>query len=186
MEGRADHTFKCYHCIQLKPAFDVARSAVRFEAVAAKIIYRFKYRNGIWLRHELVNWLENCVRVWYPDFAPDMICPVPLYPARARQRGYNQASLLAAELARRLRRPFMTDALIRTRPTETQTHLTAMQRLSNVSQAFEAASARRLKDRAVLLVDDVMTTGATVSSCARALKAAGCRSVHVATLARGQ
>lgn len=186
LEGRADHAYTCYHCIQLDPAFDVARSTVRFEGVAAELIHRFKYRDALWLRHELVGWLETCVRVWYPDFAPDLICPVPLYHARARERGYNQAALLAAGLARRMRRRFEPRALVRTRPTETQTHLTARQRLSNVSQAFVAVSARRLAGRAVLLVDDVMTTGATVNSCARALKAAGCGTVRVVTLARGQ
>ncbi len=186
LEGRADHAYTCYHCVQLEPAFDIARSAVRFEGVAAELIHRFKYRQSLWLREELADWLAACVRVWYPDFHPDFVCPVPLYHARARERGYNQAALLAAELARRIRRPFWAGALVRTRPTETQTHLTARQRLSNVAQAFEAASPRRLNGRAALLVDDVMTTGATVSSCARALKAAGCSAVYVATLARGQ
>jgi ComF family protein len=186
LEGRADHAYSCYHCAGLEPAFDLARSAMRFEGVAAEIIHRFKYRQALWLRDELADWLTACVRVWYPSFQPDFVCPVPLHRTRARERGYNQSALLASGLARRIGCPFRDDALVRTRATETQTHLTARQRLSNVSQAFKAAPAHRLTGRTVLLVDDVMTTGATVSACARALKDAGCGVVCVVTLARGQ
>lgn len=186
IQGRADHEFICAHCDVMRPQFDRARSAVRFEGAAAEAIHRFKYNGAIWLCEELANWLETCVRVWYADLRPDFVCPVPLYPARRRQRGYNQAELLSALLARRMNWRHEPAALRRTRPTETQTHLTAAQRLSNVHQAFAVRSADCVKGRTALLVDDVMTTGATVSACARALKAAGASCVVVATLARGQ
>jgi ComF family protein len=186
IEGRADHSYVCYHCTELEPEFDFARSAVRFEGVAAQVIHRFKYRRASWLRDELVDWLMSCVNVWYSSFRPDLICPVPLYHARARARGYNQSALLASALARRIGCPYRGDVLVRTRPTETQTHLTARERLSNVSQAFKGTSAQIVNGRSVLLVDDVMTTGATVSACARALKRVGCDVVCVVTLARGQ
>lgn len=186
LEGRADHAYTCYHCAQMQPSFDRARSAVRFEGVAAELIHQFKYSSALWLRDEFLDWLFACLQVHYPDVAVDAVCPVPLHPARARERGFNQAALLASGLARRLRKPCWHHALARVHPTETQTHLTARQRLSNVAHAFRARTGVRLRDRAILLVDDVMTTGATTSACARVLKEAGCRSVHVVTLARGQ
>ena len=185
LEGRADHAYTCFHCTEMQPAFDRARSAVRFEGVAAQLIHQFKYHAALWLRDEFVDWLAACCQVHYPDLRFDAVCPVPLYPARQRERGYNQAALLADGLARRLRSPLWRNALRRPRPTETQTHLTARQRLSNVADAFRGGSGR-ITGKALLLVDDVMTTGATTSACARALKEAGCRSVHVVTLARGQ
>ncbi len=186
LEGRVDHAYTCYHCTQMAPAFDRARSAMRFEGPVPALIHQFKYGSALWLRSEFVSWLEACVGVHYAGEQVDAVCPVPLYPARARERGYNQAALLAAGLAKRLRKPFWSSALERVRPTETQTHLTARQRLSNVADAFRARSKPRLQGRSVLLVDDVMTTGATTSACALALKEAGCRVVNVVTLARGQ
>lgn len=186
LEGRADHVYTCFHCAQTLPAFDKARSAMRFDGVAADLIHQFKYHSALWLREEFVDWLAACLQVHYPDIAVDAVCPVPLYPARERERGFNQAALLASGLARRLRKPFWRSAVSRVRRTETQTHLTARQRLSNVADAFMARAGSRLSGRSVLLIDDVMTTGATTSACARALKNAGCRSVHVVTLARQQ
>jgi ComF family protein len=186
LEGRADHAYTCFHCTNMQPAFDRARSAVRFDGVAARLIHLFKYHAALWLRPELVDWLDACRRVHYPDVAFDAVCPVPLHPARARERGYNQAEILAAALAGRLRRPLWRSVLRRVRHTDTQTHLTARQRLSNVADAFQVNQPGRVRNGSVLLVDDVMTTGATTSACARALKESGCRSVHVLTLARGQ
>lgn len=181
-----DHAYTCFHCEQMQPAFDRARSAVRFEGVAADLIHQFKYHAALWLRAEFTDWLQACVHVHLADLAVDAVCPVPLYPARQRERGYNQAAILASALARRLNRPFWAGALRRVRPTDTQTHLTARQRISNVAHAFESSRRARLSGKSLLLVDDVMTTGATVSACAQALKRSGCRSVYVVTLARGQ
>lgn len=159
---------------------------MRFDGLAADMIHQFKYHSALWMRDEFVHWLDVCLKVHYPDLDVDAVCPVPLYPARERERGFNQALLLAGGLARRLRKPVWRKAVLRVRRTETQTHLTARQRLSNVAEAFWARRSARLAGRSVLLVDDVMTTGATTSACARALKDAGCRSVHVVTLARQQ
>ncbi|MCO5044478.1 MAG: ComF family protein [Verrucomicrobia bacterium] len=186
LEGRVDHAYTCYHCTQMGPSFDRARSAMRFEGAVPTLIHQFKYRGALWLRKELVSWLVACVNVHYAAEAVDAVCSVPLYPARARERGYNQAAILAAALARHLHKPFWSRDLTRVRPTETQTHLTARQRLSNVAGAFRTRSSDRLRGRSILLVDDVMTTGATTSACAQALKEAGCRVVNVVTLARGQ
>lgn len=185
LEGRVDHAYICYHCTQMQPAFDLARSAVRFEGVAATLIHQFKYHGALWLQDDLTDLLEACVQVHYSGVPAEAVCAVPLHPARQRERGYNQARVLAAALAARLRLPFWPRVIGRPRPTVTQTHLTARERLSNVTGAFKVRNADRIRGRRLLLVDDVMTTGATTSECARALKKAGAAQVHVVTLARG-
>ena len=158
---------------------------MRFEGVVTSLIHDFKYHHALWLEEELTDLLQACVGAHYGGLAFDAVCAVPLHPVRRRERGFNQAALLAARLARRLRLPWRRGGLVRARDTGTQTHLTARERLSNVKGAFEAGGDRRWGGKRLLLVDDVMTTGATVSACAEALKRAGAASVHVVTLARG-
>ncbi len=111
--------------------------------------------------------------------------PVPLYPKRERERGFNQAGLLAEELSRGMGLPVLTRGMRRVRATATQTRLTAAQRVHNVRGVFAVSAPDRVRGARVVLVDDVMTTGATVNECARVLKAAGAAAVMVVTVARG-
>ncbi|MFH0954425.1 MAG: ComF family protein [Verrucomicrobiota bacterium] len=185
VDGRVDDAFVCYHCAESEPFFERARSAARYRGVLQDLLREFKYREGLWLRHELARLLEACVTAHYEPDGIDAVAFVPLYPARRRERGFNQAELLAGSLARRLRKPLLGRCLVRVRPTGSQTNLTAPQRASNVRGAFETRRRRRLEGRNVLLVDDVMTTGATVNECARALKEGGAARVYVVTVARG-
>lgn len=185
VEGRIDHVYTCFHCEQTEPLFDRARSAVRFEGGNTRLIRDFKYHHGLWLQEELADLLQACVQAHYGELTFDAVCAVPLHHLRLRERGFNQAALLAASLARRLRLPVQGRGLVRRRNTGTQTHLTARERLSNVKGAFGVRRSADWRGRRLLLVDDVMTTGATVSACAGALKDAGAASVHVVTLARG-
>jgi ComF family protein len=112
----------------------------------------------------------------------DAIVPVPLYPARARERGFNQAELVARELARWLGRPVESGWLARIKDTLSQTGLTPVQRVENVRGAFEARA--KLDRQRILLLDDVCTTGATLNACARALRRGGAASVQAVTVAR--
>jgi ComF family protein len=125
-------------------------------------------------------------RAW-PDLAPGCDCcvvvPVPLHRARQRERGYNQAALLARELAHGLGRPVIEGCLLRTRHTRPQVGLTGPERRSNVANAFYCAPGS-LAGQHVLLVDDVCTTGATLESAAAAVREAGAQSVWAYTLAR--
>ncbi|MFU2210561.1 phosphoribosyltransferase family protein [Solidesulfovibrio sp. C21] len=114
---------------------------------------------------------------------PDLIVPVPLYPRRLAWRGFNQSLELARELARRLARPVAVNALARIRDTTPQSQLPGSKRLHNIQGAF-AAAPEIVSGRAVLLVDDVMTTGATVETAARALRLAGAERVDVVVVAR--
>ena len=139
------------------------------------------------LLHQRVRarWLERAGRDLITD--ADVIVPVPLHPVRLWTRRFNQSALLAQALARRARKAYEPLALKRTRSTPSQGEMpSAKARRKNVRGAFrvEANRAAAVKARKVLLIDDVLTTGATVDACARALKRAGASKVAVLTLAR--
>jgi ComF family protein len=183
--GAVDHDFICYSCSAEKPAFDGARSAARYDGAVGEALRQLKYEKALWLAPDVAELLQNCLDAEYSDRAFDVLVPVPLHHIRRRERGYNQSAVLAGELGRRMGCPVQPGSLRRIRPTATQTNLTAQERLSNVVGAFQHGRTQRLVDRRVLLIDDVMTTGATVNACAKALKKGGAASVHVVTAARG-
>ena len=185
VEGRVDGAFVCQRCETTPRWFDRARSAARHEGVLRTLVHTFKYREGTWMTHDLVTLLAGCFRTHFAPFFPDVVTCVPLHPARRRMRGFNQAALLGRSLARRHGLPFSALMLRRVRLTETQTRLKAVDRAGNVQGAFRIRRSHRVAGRSVLLVDDVMTTGATVSECARMLKEAGAQRVDVITVARG-
>lgn len=184
--GEVGGPYDCAWCRKTPPAFDWARSAVRFDGVARDCLHRFKYHAGLWLLDDLADWLVALWKTCPADAqTADGVAAVPLYPRRERERGYNQSALLAERLARRVGIPFRRGLLRRLRPTATQTRLTAAQRVHNVKGVFSAPWPRRVAGARIVLVDDVMTTGATVNECARTLKAAGAEAVMVLTVARG-
>ena len=183
--GRVDEAFTCYTCSSATPHFDRALSAARYQGPLQEIMRNFKYRKGLWTGDDIAQLLLACVNSHFDVDEVDAVAFVPLYPARQRQRGYNQAEVLAAAVAHRLRKPLLRRCLARVRPTPSQTGLTAKARASNVENAFKVRRPGHVQGRSVLLVDDVMTTGATVNECARVLKKAGASRVWVATVARG-
>jgi len=183
--GAVNHDFICYACSAETPSFDSARSAMRYDGVVGEALRQLKYEQAQWLVPDLAGILHGCIQAEYPAQPFDLLVPVPLHHVRRRDRGYNQSAVLAKELGRKLGLKSHAKLLQRIRPTTTQTNLTAKERLSNVSDAFRYQPGRHLTGRRVLLVDDVMTTGATVNACAKALKKGGAASVHVITAARG-
>jgi len=185
VDGLVEHSFECGWCCRTRPAFTAARSALRFRGPMREILHRFKYNQGIHLGDNLGALLEGCVRAHFAASRFDGITYVPLHPVKARQRTYNQARLLAESLGRRLHVPVNRHLLERSRFTRTQTRLTAEERKQNVRGAFRVAIPDWVDGRHWLLVDDVMTTGATVDECARVMNACGAASVRVVTVARG-
>lgn len=183
--GAVDRDYVCQLCRKDGRHFDRARSAVHFDAAAAPILHCFKYSNAVHLAGDLAGLLLACVRTHYAPAEIDAVTFVPLHPARERERSYNQSRLLAVRAARGIGRPQAPECLRRTRPTGSQTGLNARERRDNVRGAFKAVNRGWIAGRRFLLVDDVMTTGATVDECARMLKDAGAASVAVATVARG-
>ena len=179
-----DSDYVCGACRALRPAFAKARSAARFSGGARDMVLAFKYNQATWLREDLADLLEGCVRARFESAAIDAVAPVPLHPSRLRARTYNQSALLARSLAERLGCDFRPGLHARLRPTPTQTRLGASGRRQNVRGAFAAVEPEWASGRTVLVVDDVMTTGATLHECARALRAVGALQVWCATVAR--
>ncbi len=176
--------FVCENCRSAKPAYEFARSAITYEVGIREVILAFKFKNQTWLKNDLADILEGCVRAKFDFKAIDVVVPVPLHEIRLKKRGFNQSSLIGEELASRINRRFDDVSLVRIRNTEHQTRVTGAERVGNVSNAFDVCSAEMIRGRTVLLVDDVMTTGATLSDCARALREASAERVWCATIAR--
>ena len=183
--GRIDHTYECYLCGLVKRHFDLARSASRYDGVVAEAMQTFKYSHSIWMADDLAFFLLACVEVHYEVGDFDGLVPVPLHATRRRARGFNQAEVLAQRLGRLLDKPVLRGVLRRIRHTPSQTNLTARQRTSNVKDAFSTRKNHRLQGQKLLLLDDIMTTGATVNECALMLKRGGADRVDVVTVARG-
>jgi ComF family protein len=171
----------CVACRTDRPAYDYARSAAVYEGALREALHAFKFAGRRTLARPLGDLAaDRCAAALPGDI--DAVVPVPLARARERERGFNQAALLAERVARRLGVPAKTAWLTRRRPTRPQSELSPVERRQNVRGAFLAS--RRVADRHVLVVDDILTTGATAAECARALRAAGARRVGVLTVAR--
>ncbi len=153
-----------------------------YDGVLAELIKAFKFRSGL-AHTALLSGLAAAAFRRHAQVWPDLVAPVPLHPSRLAWRGYNQSLELARGLSRELGRPLAAEALARLRPTRPQASLKRARRLTNLKGAF-AARAEHAAGRHVLLVDDVMTTGATLVECCRALTEAGARGVDVLVLAR--
>jgi ComF family protein len=165
----------CGLCIKDEHAFDLARSALLFTRTLREIIHHLKYSDRVSLAKPLGNILRECLD--REPFTGNLIIPVPLHPSRERERGFNQAELIAT----RVGRPVATHLLRRRKNTQSQTGLTRNQRKRNLAAAFET---RGEVKGTVIVVDDVYTTGSTMNEIARTLKRAGAERVEVLTVAR--
>ncbi len=160
---------------------DGLRSAAWHSGPVRAAIHRLKYRGQRVLAGPLAGILAEA---WRADPAPaGLLIPVPLHPQRVRQRGFNQAALLARELGRALALPVDTQRLARIRHTPPQVGLSAAERLANVAGAFHYCGSK-LAGQRVCLIDDICTTGATLEACAAALRQGGAGSVWAYTVAR--
>jgi len=183
-EGAIATAFTCANCAHRTIYFDAAVAAYRGRGIVRQIIHDFKYGRQIHLRHLVARWLYAAFddeRLRGREF--DMIVPVPLHPARQRERGFNQANLLAELLTAQISIP-SKPVLKRVRYTTTQTALDRAERMENLHNAFRLRRNANVRGLRVLLIDDVLTTGSTLSECARILKRSGAISVHAATAAR--
>jgi len=171
----------CLNCQRCRLVIDGIRSPFRFEGAVRQAIHQFKYNHLKALARPLAQLLEEYIQ--RRTLSAEVLVPVPLHPHRLRERGYNQGGELAKELGRLTGLPVVEGSLLRLRDTPSQVGATAELRYSNVAGAF-ACRDQRLRQRQVLLVDDVCTTGATLDACAVALKEAGVQVVWGITVAR--
>ncbi len=162
----------CGECIESAFHFDTARSAVLHEGIIRSRIHQLKFGAQMQWAPPLVELLEIAHAGWGLP-APDLIVPVPLHPGRLSERGFNQSGLLAGEFARKIKVPVSFDVIMRKNKTQPQTRLKREERLKNVKGAFEIFDAKKVRGRRILLIDDVFTTGTTLSECARTLKKKG-------------
>lgn len=184
-DGDILQPFRCGNCADMEFGFRFARSAVRANAIMLDIIHRYKYHQALWFEPFLGDLLERAAGPALAGQQWDVLVPVPLHPIKKRERQFNQAERLARCLGRKLGLPVNVQAVRRAQFTETQTRLGRSQRAANVGRAFAPQAGCDLRGQNVILVDDVMTTGATTSACAKALRQAGAADVCVWTVARG-
>lgn len=189
LESASGSQSRCSQCLNSPPYFTTARAIARYRPSAESdrtslpgVIRRHKYGLDQSLEKALAEFIGDELPHTASDC--DLVIPVPLHRSRLWWRGFNQAALLAAVVARRLGAPLEVSALTRIRATTPQTSQNHDARRRNVRGAFAVRRPARVKGRRVLLVDDVMTTGATADECARVLLRAGASRVDVLTLAR--
>lgn len=174
----------CGVCLATPRPYDAARSVMVYDNGSKPMILAFKHGDAIHM-HTTLAPLVCALGTGF--LTPDsVVVPVPLHWTRLIKRRYNQAAVLAQEVAKLTCMTCWPDALIRTRSTPPQGHKNAKDRHENVAGAFDINPAyrSRLKDKPIILIDDVFTTGATLEECAKVLKSGGARTVHVLTLAR--
>jgi len=174
----------CPSCWNESIWFDRARAVFIYEGAVRRAIHRFKYHASLFQARILGGLLANAVEDLSASCSWDLMVPVPLHETKLRQRGFNQALLLSKYAAKRVGILLDVGTLRRIRLTRPQVELSGSDRLKNVKNAFEVVSSEVYKNKQILLVDDVFTTGATIRECARVLKKAGASRVDAVTLAR--
>lgn len=184
-EGQITTSFECSNCQKLDLQFAWARAAVAAKGVVREAIHHYKYHRCIWFEPFLADLLVRQATPTLHRSDWDFIVPVPLHPLKKRDREFNQAERLARHLSRSTGIPVRSDLLHRTSATKTQTALSRSARAANVGLAFSLTSDQKLDGQRILLIDDVLTTGATTSACAKALRQNGAATVAVWTVARG-
>ncbi len=173
----------CLRCRSRRPAFRSATAPTRFRGAARDLVHRFKYGREPWLARPLGVLMAEAVQAepWQGEI--ELVVGIPLHWRRARRRGFDQAELLAREIGWCLKVPTIR-ALIRRRATRPQVTLPREARRRNLEGAFQVRQPTACRERGILLVDDVLTSGATADAAARALRSCGVRRVHLATFAR--
>ena len=175
----------CLECLKHRPPYTLHRSCAGYEGTLREVILLMKYRGYAVLGSDLARFALEATGsddgLWS---GIDALIPVPLHPRKRKERGFNQAAVIARELGRVKGVPVKTKALGRVKNIPAQTGLEAGARKRNVSGAFAVRRPAEVKGLTVLLVDDVYTTGSTVKECCRMLRRAGAREVRVLTLAR--
>jgi competence protein ComFC len=183
-DGEITHSFQCANCQDMKLHFTSARSAVLAKGLLLDVIHRYKYNRALWFEPFLTGLLISQAAPILAAEKWELLVPVPLYSVRKREREFNQAARLATQLGRAAQIPVNEHLLRRVKQTTTQTRLTRQQRADNVRHAFAFCGKDELQGQKIVLLDDVLTTGATTNACAETLRKAGAGEICVWTVAR--
>ncbi|MDF3127723.1 ComF family protein [Kiritimatiellaeota bacterium B1221] len=182
--GRIDHVFTCSDCEAHPPQYHQGRSLFHYEGGVREAIHALKYHRNFSVIPDLSRMLLAGVKTYFPDADGQALVAVPLHRSRQRKRGFNQDVELIRGMLKLDPRLKTWQGLKRIRNTDTQTKLSKAARKENVRSAFAVKKRSSVPER-VLLIDDVMTTGATLDACAVAMKKAGVKEVNTLTIARG-
>ena len=174
----------CPKCVkQSKKNFRYSRSAIKYETISKNMILAFKFADKTENVKVFAKWLKLAGKDIFEEGA-DVFIPVPLHYRRLVERKYNQSALLAKELSALTSIPTNFDSLVKHKATKPQVSFTSAGRRKNIKGAFSVKYAEKIKDKRVVLIDDVNTTGSTLNECAKVLLKAGAKSVDFLTLAR--
>ena len=180
-----DGEYLCEECAgRHAPAYDRAACALRFEGCAGDMVKDFKFNLHLWLRDDFADLLEAAVRARFDAAAPDIVLPMPITAFHRWDRGCNQCEILGRALAKRLDRRFAAGVLRRRGHPARQSDLSEAERRENVKGTFAVRDPGLVRGRTVLVVDDILTTGSTLSEAASELKKSGAARVWGAVLAR--
>lgn len=169
----------CHNCIKGKNKFVKLRAVFEYNGAIVNLIQRFKFGDRVNLADFFAKELVKLYHIHFSTEGIDFLIPVPLSTKRLKHRSYNQSQLLVRLISKNLLLPFYSDVLVKVRETPPQSRLKAEQRYDNVKQAYRVVDNSTLRHKKVLLIDDVITTGATVNACTKALLRAGVKSVYV-------
>ena len=171
----------CAKCLKKRKAYDMARSVFFYEPFSRFAILKLKNADRTDLRWFFVHFMLHAGRDLFDK--TDIIIPVPLYWYRKAKRKYNQSAVLGELLAKKINKQYSESTLIKIRNTHSQEKKSGKERIKNVKDAFDVRKPNLIYGKTVLLIDDVLTTGATAESCAKTLKKHGAKAVYVLTIA---
>lgn len=180
----ASHTDTCIDCKLNEPDFDKAMSVCSYNDFLKNLIHDFKYRKITCIAKEFSDIMLNFARAYGLCRNIDVIIPIPMHSKRLLKREINHSEVLAKHFAKKLNIPYSNKTINKTQDTALQTSLKRENRIKNLSGAFKINNQASIKNKNILLVDDLFTTGSTVNECAKALKDKSAKYVEVITLAR--
>ncbi|MCI8285071.1 MAG: ComF family protein [Firmicutes bacterium] len=173
----------CGNCLNNEQAYDRGLSCFQYNKLEREMLYKFKYHGKSFMARSFSEMMYDKIKAL--DWEGDIVIPVPMHKKKERQRGYNQADILAKFMAKRLKIPYNRDILIRTKNTAPMSRLSADERKKNLKGAFcvTAEGRRLISGKNVLLADDIYTMGVTAQYCSAVLKESGAESVTIMSMA---
>lgn len=175
----------CKDCEDLHHVFEEGRAVFKYEGMVARAILKFKYHGRKDFGDVFSYWMVRCLKTWINEKRIDVIVPVAVHKNRMRKRGYNQAAILAEKMAKELKIEYNNYSVIRHKNTVPQKKLTILERMRNMQKAFKVVDGE-LKNKRVLIVDDIYTTGMTVDIMSLCILESGADKVYFASLSQGE